>query len=157
MMNLEEDKIPKEMLADIIKVFLFGKEGYVSQRLQIVLWPDNLIKALSTESINFSVARELSIITDDKHRDWLLKHAIESGVNYRTARRWRIEWQSQVPDKKEEPDFSQPPPEPEPTILTKIPCWWCGKLHDPPHIITIEVCHQCFSALQFSKDKVQES
>lgn len=133
------------------------KEGYVSQRLQIVLWPDNLVKALATEHISFSVARELSIIADAKHRDWLLKHAIESGVNYRTARRWRIEWQSQVPEKKEEPDFTKPPPEPDPPSFDESVCWWCDKLHKTSHIITIQVCHQCFSALQFSKDKVQES
>ena len=29
-MSLEKDKIPKEMLIDIIRVFLFGKEGYTS-------------------------------------------------------------------------------------------------------------------------------
>jgi len=132
------------------------KEGYVSQRLQIVLWPNNLVEALSSNEISFSVARELIIITDAKHRDWLLKHAKESGVNYRTARRWRIEWQAQVPDETKEPDYTQPPPEPTPTEPTGIICWWCGKQHDRSHIITLEVCHQCFSALQFSKDKLEE-
>lgn len=132
------------------------KEGYVSQRLQIIFWPDNLINALSSDQISFSVARELSIITDLKHMDWLLKHAVESGVNYRTARRWRIEWQSRVPEEKEEPDYTKPPPEEEPPEAPRVPCWWCDRRFDPTKIITIEVCHQCFSALQFSKDKLAE-
>lgn len=131
------------------------KEGYVSQRLQIVLWPDNLVEALSSGEISFSVARELIIITDAKHRDWLLKHAKESGVNYRTARRWRTEWQAQVPTETKEPDYTKPPPEPEPPSQPEIPCWWCNKLHPPEKIITVELCHQCFSALQFSKDKLE--
>lgn len=132
------------------------KEGYVSQRLQIAFWPDNLVDALSSNQISFSVARELIIITDAKHRDWLLKHAKESGVNYRTARRWRADWQAQVPTETKEPDYTQPPPEPEPPQTSKVPCWWCNKLHPPEKIITIQVCHQCFSALQFSKDKLEE-
>jgi len=130
------------------------KEGYVSQRLQIVLWPDNLVNALSSGEISFSVARELIIITDAKHRDWLLKHAKESGVNYRTARSWRIEWQAQVPHEKDEPDYTQPPPEPEPPQTQGIVCWWCNNTHDPSRIVTIQLCHQCLSALQFSKDKL---
>lgn len=133
------------------------KEGYVSQRLQIVLWPDNLVNALSSGQISFSVARELIIITDGKHRDWLLKHAIESGVNYRTARRWRIEWQAQIPDKEEKPDYTQPPPEEKPVKPIVTPCWWCGILADQYGLIKIDVCHQCYSALQFSKDKLKET
>lgn len=132
------------------------KEGYVSQRLSIVLWPTNLAEALGNGQISFSVARELSIITDTKHRDWLLKHAIESGVNYRTARRWRIEWQAQVPTKEEEPDYSKPPPEPEPPPSEQILCWWCNKFFDPVKMITIQLCHRDFSDLQFSKDKVMD-
>lgn len=132
------------------------KEGYVSQRLQIVLWPDNLVHALSTGAISFSVARELIIVTDDKHRDWLLKHAIESGVNYRTARRWRIEWQAQIPDKEEKPDYTHPPPEQETPKPIVTPCWWCGILADEHGLIQLSVCHQCVSALQFTKNKLEQ-
>lgn len=132
------------------------KEGYVSQRLQIVLWPDNLTDALRTGQISFSAARELIIITDAKHRDWLLKHAIESGVNYRTARRWRIEWQAQVPDQEDEPDFTKPPPEPPPPPSHLILCWWCSSPTEQSKIITIEVCHSCFGALQYSKEKLEQ-
>jgi ParB/RepB/Spo0J family partition protein len=129
-------------------------EGYVSQRLQITLWPDNLIDALRLNHVSFSVARELSIITDKKHRDWLLKHSTESGVNYRTARRWRIEWQARVPEKEEKIDYTQPPPEPETTKSPEMLCWWCNEFHTPEKIITIQLCHQCFGQLQFSKDKL---
>lgn len=132
------------------------KEGYVSQRLQIVFWPDNLVEALSHNEISFSVARELIIITDVKHRDWLLKHAKESGVNYRTALRWRTEWQAQVPSETKEPDYTKPPPEPELPPTSSVPCWWCNNSYDPSRVITIQVCHQCFSALQFSKNELEQ-
>lgn len=137
-----------------IAAMIGRKEGYVSQRLQIILWPDNLVEALATESISFSVARELSIITDTKHRNWLLKHAIESGVNYRTARRWRIEWQSQPQAPDTEPDYTKPPEPEQPLEQPQVLCWWCGKFHPTNHMITIQLCHSDFSALQFSKEKV---
>lgn len=132
------------------------KEGYVSQRLQIILWPDNLVKALSMDQISFSVAREFSIVSDNKHRDWLIKHAIESGVNYRTARRWRIEWQSQVPSETIEPDYTQPPPMEEPPIQAQVECWWCTNPYDQKHIITVDICHTCFAALQTTRDKMSK-
>lgn len=131
-------------------------EGYVSQRLQIIMWPDDLVKALSSSAISFSASREFAIITDLKHLSWLLKHAIESGVNYRTARRWRIEWQAQVPAEEKKIDYDKPPPEPEPPAQPQVLCWWCGQFHHPDQMITIQLCHTDFSALQFSKDKLAE-
>lgn len=128
-------------------------EGYVSQRLGIILWPDNLTKALFDQHINFSVARELSIITDLKHMSWLLQHCIGSGANYRLVRRWRIEWQAQVPPEGKEPDYSKPPEPESPLLPIERTCWWCGHLIMIDKIVPLEFCPDCFKGLESNKEQ----
>lgn len=129
-------------------------EGYVSQRLQIILWPDNLTQALHHDQISFSVARELSMVTEIKHLNYLLKWTIEQGANYRTVRRWRIDWQSSklqpTPDDQDQPPADKPPPTPP----EQIPCYWCSSWTNPDKLVTIHLCTDCYGALQMSKDKL---
>jgi ParB/RepB/Spo0J family partition protein len=129
-------------------------EGYVSQRLQIILWPDNLVDALRKDEIKFSAARELCMISDTKHRNYLLKHAISQGANYRTIRQWRIQWSSSIiPDTPE--DINEPPREPAQEIpKEQIVCFWCNTWHDPDKIITLYLCPQCFGDLKMAKDRL---
>lgn len=131
-------------------------EGYVSQRLAILTWPEPLTKALFFQQINFSIARELSIISDLKHMNWLLKHAAESGANYRTVRRWRIEWQSQVPEETQQVDYSKPP-EPElPLPELERDCWWCERPTKIDRIIHLEFCMECYSGLMSNKGQASK-
>lgn len=132
-------------------------ESYVSQRLQIILWPDNLVDALRKDEISFSAAREISMITDTKHRNYVLRHAATQGANYRTVRAWRIQWTTsnipQPPAAPHEPPTDNPdrmPPE-------KLPCFWCNKCVEPDKIFFVKLCTDCFSALGIAKDKSNES
>jgi ParB/RepB/Spo0J family partition protein len=132
-------------------------EGYVSQRLQIIFWPDNLVDALRKDEISFSAARELAMINDTKHRNYLLKHAVAQGANYRTIRAWRIQWFTstipQTPDNTDEP----PRDKPEPMQTEKLPCFWCNSWHTPDKIIMVKLCPDCFTALGIAKDKSHET
>jgi ParB family chromosome partitioning protein len=130
-------------------------EGYISQRLQIILWPDNLTDALKKELISFSVARELSAIGDTKHRNYCLRWAIEQGANYRTVRNWRIAHESSIPANSGSTDYSQPPEEHIQTPVVQMPCYWCDTWHDPDKVITIHLCTECFGALKMSKDNLK--
>ena len=137
-----------------IAAMVSQSEGYVSQRLQIVIWDDIMKDALKSASLSFSALREFAIVTDVKHRNWLIRHGIEQGVNYRTARRWRIDWQSRPTQDDEAVDYTKPPPPEEPVTQPQILCWWCGRFFNPDQVVTIQLCHSDFSALQFSKEKV---
>ncbi len=67
-------------------------EPYVSEHLAARSWHPNLRNAITTNRISFSSARFLSKITDDAYLNFLLSHAIKSGITPSLARRWLADW-----------------------------------------------------------------
>jgi ParB family chromosome partitioning protein len=71
-------------------------ESYVSQRLSMLEWPEELRSAVASGDISFSVGRELALITDDGRRKSLLVVAVEGGCSARQAAAWRREWEASL-------------------------------------------------------------
>lgn len=67
-------------------------DGYISGRLSILLWPEEMVRALGNRAISFSVGRELVQIGDETERLRLLHYAIVDGCSARMASEWRREW-----------------------------------------------------------------
>jgi len=67
-------------------------EGFVSQRLALLNWHEELVAAVDAGQISFSSARELARITDDQALLAHLQQAIEHGVTPRVANMWWQDW-----------------------------------------------------------------
>ncbi len=67
-------------------------EGYISSRLCILLWPEEMVRALGEKRISFSVGRELVQIGDETERMRMLHFAIANGCSARMASQWRRDW-----------------------------------------------------------------
>jgi ParB family chromosome partitioning protein len=118
-------------------------EGYVSQRLELLTWLPQIIDALRRSQIGFAVARELSRVEDRQYALFLLKHAIDEGVNYRTAANWVRAWRAsksmdQEPPSEEELPFISSDYKPP-----LIACHLCGDHYSPVELTTLLVCKKC--------------
>lgn len=127
-------------------------EGYVSQRLAIILWPEPLTKALFHEAISFSVARVLSGIGDLKHMNWLLKHAIDSGCTYRQANRWLADWKSTPTAIAQDTDYTKAPDEQTTPEPIKRPCWWCNNFFEYDQLTAVDFCPNCIKGLLSARE-----
>jgi ParB family chromosome partitioning protein len=128
---------------------MIGKsEPYVSQRLHITTWCAELQEALRADQLGFAVCRELAMIGDLSHQKTCLRSAIDYGVNCRTARAWRINWQkdqSTVPVETEPPIDESPEAPPLP-IMTD--CFSCTEHFPIQQTVIVKLCQRCFSEYQ---------
>jgi ParB family chromosome partitioning protein len=118
-------------------------EPYVSQRMTILLWSDELKEALSQNKISFSVARELAMIDDPKVRKQYVEFASKQGINYRTAKSWRQQYElskSTVPadTQSEQGDMTQ-----SLETVTLGRCSNCKKTVPIPELTSIYLCEDC--------------
>lgn len=128
---------------------LMGKsKGWVTQRLDILTWPSELILALKSKEISFSVARELSRIPDPAELDRLLLCCIEGGATVRVVTGWVAEVLARQPVKPLVivSDLNKDITDSMKKIL-EGPCFTCEDDH-PERIHLIGVCPNCLEALK---------
>lgn len=118
-------------------------ESYVSQRLDIRLWIDELREALAQNKMSFSVARELSMIDDLKTLKQYVVFAVQQGINYRTAKSWRQQYElSKQPAPAESPE-SPPGSSPQLETFTLGRCSNCKKQVQIPELTAVYLCEEC--------------
>lgn len=86
---LEAERIPAHELA----IRLGVSDSWVSQRLAILVWPDDVRSALGEGWLTFAVARELAGIKGDQERRQALRMAKVSGCTARQAADWRRQYE----------------------------------------------------------------
>lgn len=131
-----------------ISAMLGVSKAWVTQRLDILSWPEMLLEALKNESITYSVARELSRITEPGSLASYLESAINNGITSRVAAQWAGEWQAsqhkveQVVKVKSQPLLAGLP--------DKCECYACQKNLDPAEddLTTVILCKECADALR---------
>ena len=64
-------------------------EGWVRDRVGVLGWPADLLAGLSGGRISLGAAKALMGVEDERERDRLIQHALDSGVSVEVARRWR--------------------------------------------------------------------
>lgn len=134
-----------------IAKMLSKSEPYVSQRLALLSWDPLIVDALKSDTISFSVARELMQVRDTTHRRYLIKHAVEDGINYRTARLWVQQWrQSIIPPVQEKEESPGPPGQPLQTSVV-ADCYWCERSVKIDDICNVFLCDKCFEELAKAK------
>lgn len=141
--------LTREKIASLVGM----SKAWVTQRMDILDWPEVLSSAIMEEKLSFSVARELSKVTDISALLSLMESAIENGVTARVAANWAAEWLgSQVKPTKQEFPADLSNIKSLPGIIT---CYTCEKGMDPEvdSFRTVILCVDCADALKPREQK----
>src|SRR5260221_6003753 len=136
---LQRHKLTQAALSKVI-----GRTAaFVSERLQILRYPETLRLALRQGLLDVSVCRELMRILDVPHRDQLIGFALRSGCNTDTAKQWVTDWLATTvgADGKVRPRRGRPPaPTTQPTICQ---CAVCQAAVDLQESVLLRLCSDC--------------
>lgn len=128
---------------------LLGKSAsYVTQRLAILHWHPDLRRALSLGQINYSVARELYLVTDEKRLRFLIEQIISSGASVRTVANWVLEWKAELAHIGEQASSPTPVVEMEPTSDEPTSCFVCSRFISRDVAKKIIVCGECLAMIE---------
>ena len=110
-----------------ISQLIHKSDAYVTDRLNILNYPQELREALDTGAINFSVAREFYRLKDRQKTIEYLEYATKSGLTPTLAKRWvedylrSLEVQRVTPTNVETPNATDTP------IESVTSCVYCTK------------------------------
>jgi ParB/RepB/Spo0J family partition protein len=128
---------------------MIGKsKAYVTQRIQILGYPGPLKDALAHNALSFSIARELSDVTDIPHLVSLISLCIQSGATVRTVAGWVADWKSSRPSPQESPQESPHASFDNISHSSKDSCFICSHTSDISPLKSILLCNDCLVTLQ---------
>jgi len=134
---------------DLTQNELAGKIGkstsYVNERLAILNYHPQLLSALKTKQITFSVARELSRVKDRKAMLDFLRYAVVGGMNPATARKMVREWE-QLQTELNDPDRTDSTDRTPADLIVRAmmtTCESCGVAHESDRMQPIWLCQEC--------------
>ena len=124
-------------------------ESYVSDRINIVDYPEDVKEALRSKGINFSVAREFAKIDNAKVRGAYLNYAITSGCSPDAAKNWRRQYENEnVSEADFEEGFAaEGGGMPLPMQKIYVGCQVCQTPWEPHQLKNMSVCPHCIEAL----------
>lgn len=124
-------------------------EAYVSQKLAILDAPAIIQDALEDGVISFSVARELTKVTDMGELSRLLEYAVRNGVTPAVARAWRMQWEASEAINPSNSDETQTPlPTGNETSTSTFICESCEKPTEVNRMKVLRVCPDCFRVVK---------
>jgi ParB/RepB/Spo0J family partition protein len=122
-------------------------ESWVRMRLEVLLWPDELVALVAQGELSVSVAREVVLVEDDRVRAHYLRCALESGCTASQMRQWRSEWElsrSLGVGFDEAAASGEAPPLP---IVPQVVCQMCLGAHPVTAVQFLKFCPSCVIAL----------
>jgi len=140
---------------------MIGKSiGYVSQHLTLLHTDPLLVAAVRDGRLNFSVARELTMITDPEERKRFMDYAQNNGATADTAKEWVRQWKK---DAAEMPKSENAAIEMHSNPVRTQPLYLCAACEKPLEISKlhlIRMCHSCFlqifAAVEASRTEAQD-
>lgn len=124
---------------------LVGKSiAYVSQHLTLLHTDPILVAAVRDGRLNFSVARELVLITDPDERKRFMGYAEKNGATAETAKEWVRQWKK---DSADMPQTEEAAVEMHPDPVRSTPMYMCAACDQPIEISKlhlIRMCHRCY-------------
>lgn len=142
-------------LAEVI-----GKsEGYISQRLGTIKWPNMLKDAVLAELVTFSGGREIMGIRDPRYREGCIIQALEHGASLKVIRVWVDQYNRM--SKREEERLGEGPiiEAHKGEFRSELQCEACGLKDNPGnfnHIMVDDTCKALMNEVQF-KSMMQNS
>jgi ParB family chromosome partitioning protein len=125
-----------------------GKTDYwLKARMLLMQLSDALKAEVHAGRLAISAALALNEVTDNTHRDYLTRYAIEGGASATVIREWVNAWLVHVAA-----GDASPAPAPdwipgETIVIIQIPCAVCGTAHDHRNLAIVRVCHDCLDGL----------
>lgn len=139
--------VSDEFTVDSLAVALGRSKDWISFKVQMMTWPDEIQLAVHQNTISTAAARNLAQITDEAQRLMLVSYAVDSGATARTTSAWYQSWKvgtlSQEPAGLEtaEPVSSLPP------VVPFTPCVLCATQLEMAALRYVPVCPQCTPVL----------
>ena len=118
-------------------------EQWVHDRLDILTYPEYLIRALKEGKIKLGVAKWLGRITDETYREMFVNNAIRDGMPVWQAEYYHAQWAGGVFKKGEE---ILPPPEganPSAAAKARAKCERCGGIAEDPNLRNVFIHVEC--------------
>lgn len=144
--------VGQRQLADILDV----SESWVSQRLGVLVWPEDVRCAVRDEEISFSVGRELAGIDDLGVRTYCLDTARRCGCSVRQAGMWRRNWlasAAHVPSSSESDSVGGA----DTSHVGHYVCALCSGEFDGSSGLLSFVCTQCLGVLDTMRASPSDS
>lgn len=118
-------------------------ESWVSEHLEILNYPEEVLIAIQNQTLAFSSARELAKIKDKVKREICVRAAVRGGVSPSMAVRWKLEANREElkqPGEEANPQAQNTQNAPEPT---EPQCPVCGKPIPYNEIVALQVHSAC--------------
>jgi len=117
--------------------------SWVTDRANLVSWPDDVQMAVHAGKISVGAARNLVLITDNHHRSMLVDYAVDNGATARTTAAWLQGWRAGLP--AEDPGDVEPEAARQglPPVVPYTPCIICGRKEEMTKLTYAPVCSDC--------------
>lgn len=129
-------------IATIARV-LHRTEDWVQQRLELVKMPPDLCELVHRRQLAIGSALALASVTDEKHRHYLQRYALDSGASVPVIAEWVRQWQLAVELGAAATAPRPALPEPGQQIEVTMPCFVCGQPHPYQALRVYRVCNSC--------------
>lgn len=118
-------------------------ESWVSEHLEIMNYPEEILVAIKNGVLAFSSARELAKIKDKNKRDVYVESAIKNGVTPRLANQWKLEANRPAPNYTTETELPNNTPDSNTLAYDEPVCPVCNESIPLEEIITLQVHIKC--------------
>lgn len=140
----------------------FGKSReWVNYHLRLIDLPENVKAAVEGGVLSVAGALDLSKITDDNYRDFLLDNACRSGASARVVRNWVQSWvmDDELKQRVRSGEYVIPPQIPPQPMTAE--CWLCGERFPANECITAMLQPECWDYLvavrrMYRRDRAEE-
>jgi ParB family chromosome partitioning protein len=137
---------PSMNLEEVARTVNRSKD-WVHNRLELLDIPDELKSHVHAKRLGIAAALELKNVTDDDHRAYLLRYALDAGATVASIREWVRTWEithaaadgSQAP-RPAMPLDGQP-------ITIQMPCYVCHVALPHDQLRILRICPDCTHAL----------
>jgi len=139
--TLEQNAMTPEQLCKALR----RSQQWLKQQVDMLKWPEDVLQAIHQGQISVSAAANLALVTEDKYRDFLLKHALQSGATARLTAAWLAAWQGSQPV---EQAIEQPPVEGtelQTPMVPQAPCLCCHEIYRTDMLAHVPLCQHCIN------------
>lgn len=117
--------------------------NWITDRLEMMTWPDDVLAIVHSGSLSVSAARNLAGIDNDVHRHMLLQYAVDNGATARITAAWLQSFQAG----KICNDPGEVEPVPASSVLPPIepytPCVMCSRKFKMVELRYTPICSDC--------------
>lgn len=151
---VEQAAAIKDILADKIMgakevaAMMHRSEHWVHAQLDMLSWPADVLGAIHIGAISVAAASNLSLVTDDFYRGFLVKNAVDGGATARVTAAWLQAWRAQIPPAEA---IEQPPvagQQPAQAALPQAPCVVCSNMNRTDGLAMVLICPACLNAVR---------